>query len=198
MFSGIVEEVGSLRRLRRRGDFWEVGVESKKVIAEVNPGDSIAVDGVCLTLKEKTSNLLCFDLMEPTFLNTRFKQLKVNQLVNLEKALELGGTLSGHMVLGHIDCVLPVHRVEKGRDTSRIYFKIPERFKSLVVDKGSIAINGVSLTIQEVRSDLICLACIPYTLQNTNLKYLKVGEKVNVEFDILGKYVLHCLKNVKT
>jgi len=197
MFSGITEETAAVRSLRRKSGCYELEVRSKLVYQKANCGDSISVDGVCLTLKKKERDVLFFDVMEAKYKNTKFKYSRINERVNLERALKLESLLSGHLVSGHIDTVLEVYRVEKKKESSKVFIKIPPQYREFVVNKGSIALNGVSLTIQEVKNDVIAIGLIPYTLSETNLKDLRTNSKINVEFDLLGKYVCNYLKNVR-
>ena len=197
MFSGIVEEAAVVKSLRRKSDCYELEVKSRLIYQKADCGESISVDGVCLTLKKKAKEALLFDVMEATYKNTKFKYSRVNERVNLERALKLESLLSGHLVSGHVDTVLEVYKIEKKRESSKVFIKIPSQYLTFVVNKGSIALNGVSLTIQEVKNDMIAIGLIPYTLLETNLKDLKIHSKVNVEFDLLGKYVCNYLKNVR-
>jgi riboflavin synthase len=194
MFTGIIEEMGKLKNLKQKGEFYNLAIESKKIITKVNIGESIAVDGICLTLKERGKNLLYFDLIKETYQNTRFRYLRIGELLNLETSLKIGDSISGHFISGHIDCIADVTNVKKKRETAEIEIKIPNSFLKLIVLKGSIAVNGVSLTIQEIIRDKIKIGIIPYTFENTNLSLLKTGKKVNIEFDILAKYVANYLR----
>ncbi len=197
MFSGIVEEAAVVKSLRRKSDCYELEVKSRLIYQKADCGESISVDGVCLTLKKKAKEALLFDVMEATYKNTKFKYSRINERVNLERALKLESLLSGYLVSGHVDTVLEVYRIEKKRESSKVFIKIPSQYLAFVVNKGSISLNGVSLTIQEVKNDMIAIGLIPYTLLETNLKDLKIHSKVNVEFDLLGKYVCNYLKNVR-
>jgi len=197
MFSGIVGEAAVVKSLRRKSDCYELEVKSRIIYKDAGCGESISVDGVCLTLKEKKREELVFDVMETTYKNTKFKYIRVNEKVNLERALKLDSLLSGHLVSGHVDTVLEVYRVEKKKESSKVFIRIPLQYRAFVVNKGSIALNGVSLTIQEIKNGIITLGLIPYTLGETNLKDLRTGSKLNVEFDLLGKYVCNYLKNAK-
>ncbi|MDP8233733.1 MAG: riboflavin synthase [Candidatus Saelkia tenebricola] len=197
MFSGIIEEVAPIQSLYRKSGCYELKVKSKLVAQDVSNGESVAVDGVCLTLTGKTKDVLIFDIMESSYKNTGFEYLKAGSYVNLERALRINAPLSGHLVSGHIDTVLEVYRYQKKKESNNIFIKIPSQYLVFVVDKGSIALNGVSLTIQEVKGNVIAVGVIPYTLRETNLRDLRVGCKLNVEFDILAKYVANYLKNIK-
>jgi riboflavin synthase len=197
MFSGIIKEVGKVEELRRRGGGWEIWIYSNKVIEEVKEGDSVAVDGVCLTVKERRRNKLGVDLMKATYESTRFKYIKRGDKVNLEPAIKMDQLLSGHLVTGHVDLVADVYSIEKKSGGVLLKVKLPPKSSPYLVPKGSIAVNGVSLTIQDVKGGVISISLIPYTLENTNLGELRGGSKVNIEFDILAKYVINYLKNVR-
>jgi riboflavin synthase len=188
MFSGIVEEVGRLESISKKTGHYELKVKSDKLIKELALGDSVVVDGVCLTLRSKGKDILIFDLLDQTYLNTKFRYLKRGRL-NLEPALKLGDRISGHMVTGHIDTITTVKRVEQLGGGKKIYLKLAVKYRNLVVDKGSIALDGVSLTIQELKPELFSVSIIPYTEKWTNLGDLRAGSKVNLEFDIFGKYI---------
>ncbi|MDP8253910.1 MAG: riboflavin synthase [Candidatus Kaelpia aquatica] len=193
MFSGIIEEVAQLESITKRSDYYELKVRSKKITADLALGDSVAIDGVCLTLKAKDRDRLTFDLIAETYSNTKFKYPKRGRL-NLERALRLGDRISGHILTGHIDTVISVVKIERRTKGLKIYLKLPLKYKHLIVDKGSVALDGVSLTVQDLKPDSFSVAIIPYTKEWTNLGDLRVGSKVNIEFDLFGKYVDRRLK----
>ncbi|HEO64176.1 MAG TPA: riboflavin synthase [Candidatus Omnitrophica bacterium] len=185
MFSGIIEEVGTIKSISRKQGCHNITVTSSKIIGSSSKGDSIAVDGVCLTLTGKDKSCLEFDVMEDTFNKTKLKFARSRDRVNLESALKLSSLLSGHIVNGHIDSVLRVLKI----DNNRIHLELPVEFKNLIVLRGSVALDGVSLTVQEIKKGSFAVAIIPYTREWTNLGSLRVNSKVNVEFDIIAKYV---------
>ncbi len=193
MFSGIIEEVGKLESITKKSGCYELKVRSEKIAGDLALGDSVAVDGVCLTLKSKGKNQLIFDVVTETYMDTKFKYLKKSRL-NLERALKLGDRISGHILTGHVDTVISVVKIEKRVSGIKIYLKLPSKYKHLVVDKGSVALDGVSLTVQDLKPGLFSVAIIPYTKDWTNLADLRVGSKVNIEFDLFGKYVDRRLK----
>ncbi|MDP8216780.1 MAG: riboflavin synthase [Candidatus Kaelpia imicola] len=193
MFSGIIEEVAQLESITRKSSYYELKVRSKKIIKELALGDSIAVDGVCLTLKAKNRDRLIFDVIDETYSNTKLKYLRRGRL-NLERALKLGDRISGHILTGHVDTVISVAKIEKRTKRLKLYLKLPSKYKHLIVDKGSVALDGVSLTVQDLKPDSFSVAIIPYTEERTNLGDLRVGSKVNIEFDLFGKYVDKRLK----
>lgn len=188
MFTGIIEKTGIIKGISKKMDTHRLTVYIKKELDSVKKGDSIAVNGACLTVVDIARNRLTFDIMEETFRNTSFRYMKNNDVVNIEKALLWQSRLEGHFVLGHVDRVGKLMAIKK---YSRPYIDVavaPDD-KIYVVKKGSIAIDGISLTIGEIYANMIRAYLIPYTLLNTNLKYKRRGDAANIEFDILGKYV---------
>ncbi|AAL80185.1 riboflavin synthase [Pyrococcus furiosus DSM 3638] len=177
MFSGIIEGMG-------RANF-----RNNRLYVEmpfpVKPGDSIAVNGVCLTVISFDGRVAVFDVGEETLSRTNLREAKI---VNLERALPFGGRVNGHLVTGHVDGTVRFLTSKRGRNTTRMAFEMPPEEWG-VVEKGSIALNGVSLTVAKVEERRFWIQVIPYTLKNTNLGILKPGEKVNYEIDIVAKYL---------
>ena len=177
MFTGIVEEIGKIKSFDGR----KLVVECKKVLENTKLGDSIAIDGCCQTVVDLTSNSFTADVSQETVSITTFKNFKSGQNVNLERALTPTSRIGGHIVQGHVD--------GKGKYLGNMTFEIPKELDRYVVYKGSITVNGVSLTVAKCQNNTFSIAIIPHTLENTNLKDLKVGDFVNIETDILGRYV---------
>ena len=177
MFTGIVEEIGKIKSFDGR----KLVVECKKVLENTKLGDSIAIDGCCQTVVDLTSNSFTADVSQETVSITTFKNFKSGQNVNLERALTPTSRIGGHIVQGHVD--------GKGKYLGNMTFEIPKELDRYVVYKGSITVNGVSLTVAKGQNNTFSIAIIPHTLENTNLKDLKVGDFVNIETDILGRYV---------
>ena len=188
MFTGIIKELGIVQRFDRKDDLYRLVIESKEVSKSVDIGGSAAVNGVCLTLVGKNKKALSFDVMEETVRKTTFAVLKNGEKVNLEGALKADGSLGGHFVLGHIDCVGKIKRIQKSGKEFFMEIGFPGQFGNLVVEKGSIAIDGVSLTVGEIGSSIFKVYLIPYTIKETTLGFKKTGNDVNLEFDIIGKY----------
>jgi riboflavin synthase len=189
MFTGIIREVSEIRKIDRSSDLYRLEVFSKDIVKTAAIGASVAVNGVCLTIVKKSAGSLSFDAMQETIRKTAFSALKEGGKVNLEGALCAGEPIDGHFVLGHVDCVGKVlDVVNKGNDISMV-IGVPKEFNRFVVEKGSVAIDGVSLTVSDVNKDGFSVYLIPHTLKNTTLGTKKMGDGVNVEFDILGKYV---------
>ena len=189
MFTGLIEEVGTVVAARARDHGMELQIGAPRTAKHVSAGESIAVNGCCLTLSSRRGNRLSFDLLEETIGRTNFKKLRRSSPVNLERALCADGRLGGHFVQGHIDCVAPIIAFDtKGAD-SRMEVELPENSRHYVASKGSIAVNGISLTIAEVLPRSFAVWIIPYTKRHTNLDRATTGDLVNLEFDILAKYV---------
>ncbi len=190
MFTGIIEETGVVQWLRKDADGTELRIEAPEVLAKsLAVGDSLAVNGVCLTLTSRRKNSLSFDVLEETLRATNLGNLRAGDSVNLERPLEARGRLGGHFVQGHVDSKAKVlSHTRKGEDT-RLEVEVPKGFEQYVVYKGSVAINGVSLTIAEAGKDSLAVWLIPHTRAVTNLGKLEAGQVVNLEFDILAKYI---------
>lgn len=190
MFTGIIKELGSVKSIEKIGDIYRLEIESKSISKSADIGDSIALNGVCLTLVKKNNGILSFDCMEETIRRTALGGLKSNDWVNLEGALRAGDPLGGHFVLGHVDCLGMVRNFGKQGNDVSMEIEVPGEFRRLVVEKGSIAIDGISLTIGKAQANNFKVYIIPHTLKVTTLGSKKRGDRVNIEFDIIGKYVL--------
>lgn len=175
MFTGIVEEIGKIKSFNRE----KLVVECKKVLENTQLGDSIAIDGCCQTVVDLTSNTFSTDVSPETL--RIIKGFKAGELVNLERALTPQSRMGGHIVQGHIDGV--------AKYLGKMRFEVPKELDKYIVYKGSITINGVSLTVAQNERNTFAVAIIPHTLENTNLKTLKTGDFVNIETDIVGRYV---------
>lgn len=189
MFTGLIEEVGKVAGLERRGSAARLAVVASFPPAEVRLGDSIAVSGVCLTVVGMDGGTFIFDVSPETVERTAFRRLKSGSAVNLERALRLSDRLGGHIVTGHVDCVAAV--AERREVTGNIVFafRIPREFARYLVGKGSVAIDGISLTVNTVSDDGFTVNVIPHTAEQTTLKGKRPGDEVNIETDIIGKYV---------
>jgi riboflavin synthase len=189
MFTGIVENKGKVLKVDHRGEMKRLTLDVPFDLTEMQLGDSININGVCLTVVEKRGRAISVDLSPESLQRTTLARVKEADQVNLERALRLSDRLGGHIVTGHIDGIGTI--IERRIDGNSLYLKvrIPQTVTPYVVQKGSIAIDGISLTVNEFREDWIRLTLIPYTLEKTTLIEKKVGEEVNVEADVLGKYV---------
>ena len=187
MFTGIIEELGKVKRVARSGRVMSLEVSAQKTLQEAKIGDSIAVNGVCLTLTTLSVNAFSFEVMAETFGKTNLGLLKVGEKVNLERSLRLGDKVSGHFVSGHVDCLGIVRR--KGMHSGNLAFEIaiPNSFMRYCLSKGSISLDGISLTLADMRANILSVYIIPHTLKNTTLNFKGPSDKLNVEFDILAK-----------
>lgn len=187
MFTGIVEELGKVVKIVSLAQVTRLEVSGKMVLMDTKIGDSIAVNGACLTVVAKGHGSLCFEIISTTAKGTNLGLLKVGQLVNLERSLKVGDRVSGHFVSGHVDCLGLIRR--KGLRNGNIEFDIAvgESFMRYCLPKGSICLDGVSLTLASARSNIVTVCIIPHTLKNTTLNFKRPSDKLNVEFDILAK-----------
>jgi riboflavin synthase len=191
MFSGIIEEKGTLRQIGETG----LVITAQHILSDVAIKDSVAVDGTCLTVTEIGEDWFRVDVMPETVRRTRLDSLQPGASVNLERSLPANGRIGGHMVQGHIEAtvtVLATHQDGIGLD---VEIELPEHIRPYVVPKGFIALNGVSLTVVNVWSDRFSISLIPYTREHTNLDEIKPGMLLNIETDILGRYVAQFLKH---
>ena len=189
MFTGLIEEVGTVEAVRARDRGTELQIAASGIAKNVNPGESVAVNGCCLTLTSCRSDFLTFDLLEETIARTNLHDLRQDSPVNLERALPADGRVGGHFVQGHVDCVAPIIAfAAKGADF-RLEIELPENSRHYVASKGSIALNGISLTVADVFPTSFVVWIIPYTKRHTNLDRATTGDLVNLEFDVLAKYV---------
>jgi riboflavin synthase len=189
MFTGIIEDKGKILKVDRRGEMNRLTVEVPFDLTEVQLGDSININGVCLTVMDKKGRTISVDLSPETLQKTTFAKVREGDKVNLERALRLSDRLGGHIVTGHIDGIGNIIQRTIEENFLHLRIRIPQPVGQYVVQKGSIAIDGISLTVNEVQEDWIQLTLIPYTLEKTTLMDKKIGNEVNVETDILGKYV---------
>ncbi|MFA5337591.1 MAG: riboflavin synthase [Candidatus Omnitrophota bacterium] len=187
MFTGIVKELGEVEKISKSGTLTKIGINSKAIFKEAAVSDSISVDGVCLTLTDKKNSILYFDAVRPTIEKTNLKRLKIRDFVNLEPALKMGDRLGGHFVLGHIDCETKIKKIIKKNNYWQLELSLPVNFKKYVVDNGSVSLNGISLTVKKITPRFFTVDIIPFTYENTSLKYKRVGSWLNVEFDYLLK-----------
>jgi riboflavin synthase len=189
MFTGIVVERGSVRKARRRRGLLELEIESPHIARELKRGDSVAINGVCLTAISTSRRRFATQAMPETLARTTLGGLKRGNGVNLELPARLMDRLGGHLVQGHVDATATVARIEDDEDARRIWFAAGAGVLRYLVDKGSITLDGVSLTVVEVGETTFQVALIPHTLEVTTLAGLRVGSVVNVEVDVIAKYV---------
>jgi riboflavin synthase len=189
MFTGLIEEVGKVLWIRASERGTQLQIAAPRISAGVHHGDSIAVNGCCLTVKAHRAEQITFDLLEETLDRTNLRGLRRDGAVNLERALAAGSRLGGHFVQGHIDCAVRVLAFEPSGADHRLEVELPADFAHYVAYKGSVALNGISLTVAEVLPESFAVWVIPHTKRHTNLEALQVGDQLNVEFDLLAKYV---------
>ncbi len=194
MFTGIVSKLGFINQINSSKLSKKIIVKCNNFLTSKDIGTSIAVNGACLTLRKfkklKNSNFLFFDISHETLRLTNLKNLKVSSIVNLEKSLSYGDKIAGHFVLGHIDTTSSIIKIQELNNSWNFYLKVKKGYLKFLFKKGSICINGVSLTVNEIKKDIIILTIIPFTFNNTNLKFLKTNDRVNIEFDIISKYLV--------
>jgi len=194
MFTGLVETVGEVNSVKAEKDIWLIDICAPAIASQLKYGDSVAVSGACLTVVACDSSLFCAEMMEETKARTKLGSLKSGDRVNLERAMRADGRFDGHVVSGHIDGLARVMSIEETSKTRKIFFVAADDILSGIVAKGSVAIDGVSLTVIDADDKHFSVGLIPTTLAETSLAQLRKGDAVNVETDILGKYVAKCLE----
>jgi len=193
MFTGIVEGIGKVKKISKatkNKSAIQMIVDLGKHGKGLKTGQSVALNGVCLTVTKLSKTLCTFEMIDETTKKTDLGNLKPSGIVNIERSLKVGARLEGHFVLGHVDGVGVIKKVQKKPKEVQIWFEVPKNLSKYVVKKGSIAIDGISLTVVEIKNNLASVCLIPHTIQITNFKTKKIGDKVNIETDILGKYIL--------
>jgi riboflavin synthase len=190
MFSGIIEEKAHISKVLKAKGSYKLTVKSEVVSKDARVGDSISVSGACLTVVEVRGKNISFDIIEETLHRTNLSGISIGEVVNLERSLRVGDRISGHFVTGHVDYLGKIRAVTKRPNDVAMDIEFSIDRKAYLTEKGSIAINGVSLTIAEVKDDYLRVYLIPLTLKATDLSSKKTGDLVNIEFDILSKYSL--------
>ena len=198
MFTGIIEEVGLVRELRVTGETGEIQVGARRVLEGLQLGDSVSVNGVCLTVRSLIGEGFHAEISRETLARTSFARTKKGDPVNLERPLLPTSRLGGHFVQGHVDAVGKVEKIQRDGEFAVYRFSLPETILLYVVEKGSIAVDGVSLTVSKLGADHFEVALVPHTLKNTSLGGQQVGNWVNLECDVLAKYVESLLKARET
>ncbi|MFP4015457.1 MAG: riboflavin synthase [Halanaerobiales bacterium] len=193
MFTGIVQEIGTLFKRIKSNNRYQLIIEASKVLEDVSKGDSIAVNGVCLTVVDYSNNKFTADVMPETLRATNLSKLRMGSRVNLEQAVRADGFFGGHIVTGHIDGTGIIEVIKVEDNAHLVEIKVTEELTNYMVDKGSVALNGVSLTIMKVFRDTLSVSLIPETWNYTNLSALSVGDEINIETDLIGKYVYKML-----
>ncbi len=195
MFTGIIEMVGVVDKLEEVGDKKMFTVHANGFFSDVKIGGSIAINGVCLTIVSCNDDFAVFEVAEETISRSSFGNIEVSDSVNLEKAMSSSGRFDGHIVQGHVDVVAKVDSIESGEGVDTVInFSLPFEFTRYIVEKGSITVNGVSLTVTGVSDSTFSVMLISHTMSETNLGVLKNGDIVNIEVDVIGKYVEKMMK----
>jgi riboflavin synthase len=189
MFTGLIEEVGSVLEIHATELGTRLQVAAPGLAEKVQIGDSIAVNGCCLTVAARGAEQLAFDLLAETFDRTNLRALRQQSRVNLERALAADGRLGGHFVQGHVDCAARIVALEKAGADHRLEVELPADFAQYIAHKGSIAVNGISLTVAEVSEASFAVWIIPHTRSQTNLDTARADDLVNLEFDLIAKYI---------
>jgi riboflavin synthase len=187
MFTGIVEELGRIKKIAPKGGLSLLEISAKMVLEGTKIGDSIAVNGVCLTVVSIGDNSFSFEVMYQTLKNTNLGLLKPGQPVNLERSLKVGDRVGGHFVSGHIDCLGSVRSKILRNGSIALEIAVAPDFARYLLPKGSVSVNGVSLTLAADRANIFTVRIIPHTLKNTNLDFTRPSDKLNIEFDMLAK-----------
>jgi riboflavin synthase len=195
MFTGLIEELGIVSRIKLAADSAELSIKAKKVLEETRLGDSIAVNGVCLTVTRLGIREFTVDVMAETLTKTALAQLEPGNKVNLERALQLSSRLGGHLVSGHVDDIGTIKRITAAGIAAIYEISISPSLSSFIIPKGSIAIDGISLTVVQAEKDFFSVSLIPHTSAQTTLGLRKVGDQVNLETDIIGKYIASLISN---
>ena len=193
MFTGIIEGLGNIIRFDKKTSnrsAAKMKINLGKIAKGLKVGDSVAINGVCLTAINISKGIAEFEMVGETIEKTNLGSLESGDRVNVERSLKVGERLEGHFVLGHVDGVGTISKLEKQTNQVKIWIKIPKELSKYIIKKGSVTVDGISLTVVDVLKDQFSVSIIPHTMKITNLNYKKVGDKVNIETDILGKYIL--------
>ncbi|AKP67862.1 riboflavin synthase [Companilactobacillus ginsenosidimutans] len=191
MFTGIIKDVGTVSAIEKHGETFKLAIKLNQLKnAEISLGDSIAVNGTCLTVTDLLDSGFAVEAMPETFRRTNLGQLEIGNHVNIEPALGASDKLDGHFVLGHVDTTAELVNKTDDQNSTVLSFRVSPEYRKYIVEKGSVAIDGVSLTVSGVEKDIFQVSLIPYTLSHTILGELNVEDSINLETDILGKYIL--------
>ena len=189
MFTGIIEDIGSILSIKKSSGKWEFSIKTVLARSGIREGDSVSIDGVCLTATRITEDGFVADASLETLKVTTLAEKKTGTKVNIERAMGADGRFGGHFVMGHVDCVGTIADIKKAGDSVRFSIEIPLDFTRYIVKKGSVAIDGISLTVNEQRHNIFTVNIIPFTTSKTTLGEKNPKDKVNIETDIVGKYI---------
>ena len=189
MFNGIVKNQGIIEEIDTKNNFLKIKTNLKKLYL----GESIMCSGICLTVSQKKKNTFCVNISPETIKRTNLKNLKKGDLINLEKSLLMGQDISGHLVFGHVDGLVTLEKIKKVADSRLLTFKTTKKLQKFITEKCSVALDGISLTVNDVLNDIFTVNIIPFTWNNTSLKNVEKGSKLNIEIDMLARYVFKAL-----
>jgi riboflavin synthase len=195
MFTGLIEEKGTLVNKLKTGDGYRLEIKAQKILEDTEIGSSISVNGCCLTVVEKKSDTVSMDTIEETLKKTNLGDLNIGDRVNLERPLKANARLGGHFVLGHVDTKGEVVEIKELSNSHFMKVRFPQEFSQYLIYVGSVAIDGVSMTVAELKDNVFGIGIIPHTWQETVFSTKKIGSTVNLEFDVLGKYVERIMEN---
>jgi riboflavin synthase len=195
MFTGIVQDLARVESVKKQKELTKLFLELPREILNISLGDSICINGTCLTVASINQNkMIGFDVVNETLSKTNISMLECNDLVNMERSMTMGGRIEGHILQGHVEGVGEIIDKKNSGEDVRMFIEIPQKLMKLCIEKGSISLDGVSLTIASLKKNLIEVALIPYTLEQTTLGFKGKGSMLNIETDILGKYVYNMMQ----
>lgn len=199
MFTGLIRNIGEISNIEKDKQRVNLTISSFELSPDIELGDSISVDGICLTVSSIVDKNISFNMVEETLNRTNARNWSIGEKVHLERSMTLNDRLDGHLVSGHIDAALKVINVERNNEAVIVSLELPNAFSGHIVEKGSVTLNGVSLTVSQLTessdsNSSFSVWLIPTTLEKTNLSSLKIGDLVNIEFDLIGKYVIQNIK----
>ncbi len=197
MFTGLIEEIGTIENIVRQQDKMNLSIKAKKVLTDTKIDDSISINGICLTVVDIKTNSFAVQAVRETMQKSTIANWRKGEFVNLERAMKINDRLGGHIVQGHIDGIGTIDKITKLSNALELEIILPIGKNAYTIEKGSIAIDGISLTIAKKARDKIRIAVIPHTLNNTTLKDKKVNDKINIEFDFFAKYIQNYLDGTK-
>lgn len=197
MFTGIIEYLASIKNLSLKAGGGELCLDFSGFYNDLTLGESIAINGTCLTVKEISGKVVSFDVSDETLKKTTLGKLRASENVNIERALRVGDRLGGHFVTGHVDGIVTVKGKKQSAKQCIMSFSVEKRLADMMIEKGSVAIDGISLTIVDLANGAFSVALIPYTLTSTTLGFKKIGDPVNIEIDMMGKWIKKLLINMQ-
>lgn len=189
MFSGIIEKVARICNIEKHGEYVRLSVDLEELGTDVKVGDSVSVNGVCLTVVKLSSSIACFEMISETIARTNLSRLRAEESVNVERSLKLTDRIGGHLILGHVDGVGVISERIESNGSSKVWVSASPDIIGLMIPKGSVALDGISLTLVDVERDKFSVCLIPHTLEVTTLNSKRIGDEVNIEVDMIGKYI---------